>query len=87
MEASSGRNSATRDYGAFRDLQLANSQDPAVTRRLLAILRKDLKLAGTLAKDVDIGTPILQAVSNATDRLDEDDLIARWQALGQAMRT
>ena len=59
--------------------------DPTVTRRLLAILRKDLKLASTLAKDVDIGTPVLQAVSNATDGLDEDDLIARWQALGRAM--
>jgi 3-hydroxyisobutyrate dehydrogenase len=85
MEASSGRNSATQNYSAFRDLQLANSQDPAVTRRLLAILRKDLKLASTLAKDVDIGTPILQAVSNATDGLDENDLIARWQALARAM--
>jgi 3-hydroxyisobutyrate dehydrogenase len=85
MEASSGRNSATQNYGAFRDLQLANSQDPAVTRRLLAILRKDLKLAATLAQDVEIGTPILQAVSMATDALEEDDLIARWQALGRVM--
>jgi 3-hydroxyisobutyrate dehydrogenase-like beta-hydroxyacid dehydrogenase len=85
MEVSSGRNSATKDFAGFRDLQLANSRDPAVTRRLLAILRKDLKLASTLAGDVEIGAPILAAVSKATDALDEDDLSARWQALGHAM--
>jgi 3-hydroxyisobutyrate dehydrogenase len=85
MEVSSGRNSATKDYAGFRDLQLANSRDPAVTRRLLAILRKDLKLASTLAEDADIGAPILNAVSKATDALDEDDLSERWQELGAAM--
>jgi 3-hydroxyisobutyrate dehydrogenase-like beta-hydroxyacid dehydrogenase len=86
MEVSSGRNFASGNYGAYRDLLLANSDDPDVTRRLLAILRKDLKLASTLAKDVDIGTPILHAVSKATDALTEDDLSARWQALGRKMR-
>ena len=85
MEVSSGRNSATQDFAGFRDLQLANSRDPEVTRRLLAILRKDLKLASTLAGDVEIGTPILDAVSKATDALDERDLSARWQALGREM--
>jgi 3-hydroxyisobutyrate dehydrogenase-like beta-hydroxyacid dehydrogenase len=85
MEVSSGRNSATQDFAGFRDLQLANSRDPEVTRRLLAILRKDLKLASTLAKDAEVGSPILDAVSKATDALDERDLSARWQALGLEM--
>jgi 3-hydroxyisobutyrate dehydrogenase len=85
MEVSSGRNSATQNFAGFRDLQLANSRDPEVTRRLLAILRKDLKLASTLAGDVDIGTPILDAVSKATDALEDHDLSARWQALGAEM--
>ncbi len=52
---------------------------------MLKILRKDLKLASTLAKDVEIGTPVLHAVSKATDAIEEDDLIARWQALGTEM--
>jgi 3-hydroxyisobutyrate dehydrogenase len=85
MEVSSGRNSATQNFSAFRDLQLANSRDPEVTRRLLAILRKDLKLASALAGDVEIGTPILDAVSKATDALEDHDLSARWQALGAEM--
>jgi 3-hydroxyisobutyrate dehydrogenase len=85
MEASSGRNSATRDYGAYRDLHLANSLDPDVTRRLQAILRKDLKLASTLARDADVSTPILHAVSKATDALTEEDLSARWQAVARGM--
>ena len=85
MEVSSGRNSATKDFAGFRDLQLANSNDPEVTKRLLAILRKDLKLASTLARDAEIGAPILDAVSKATDALDDRDLSARWQALGLEM--
>jgi 3-hydroxyisobutyrate dehydrogenase len=85
MEASSGRNFASGNYPAYRDLLLANSTDPDVTRRLLKILRKDLKLASTLARDVEIGTPVLHAVSKATDAIEEDDLIARWQALGSEM--
>jgi 3-hydroxyisobutyrate dehydrogenase len=86
MEVSSGRSFASGNYPAYRDLLLANSDDPAVTSRLLAILRKDLKLASTLAESVDIGTPILHAVSKATDALEDDDLSARWQALGRKMR-
>lgn len=86
MEVSSGRNFASGNYPAYRDLLLANSTDPDVTRRLLKILRKDLKLASTLAKDVEIGTPVLHAVSRATDAIEEEDLIARWQALGAEMR-
>ncbi len=85
MEASSGRNSSTRDYGAYRDLHLANSLDPDVTRRLQAILRKDLKLASTLAQAADIPTPILHAVSKATDALTEEDLSARWRTVARGM--
>ncbi len=86
MEVSSGRSFASGNYGAYRDLLLANSDDPDVTRRLLAILRKDLKLASTLAKDVEIDTPILHAVSKATDALTDEDLSTRWQSLGRKMR-
>jgi len=85
MEVSSGRNFASGNYPAYRDLLLANSTDPDVARRLLKILRKDLKLASNLAKDVEIGTPVLHAISQATDAIDEEDLIARWQALGAEM--
>ena len=48
---------------------------------LLAILRKDLKLATTLSKESHVATPVLDAVSKATDALDSGDLNARWQAL------
>jgi hypothetical protein len=59
----------------------ANSDDPDVTQRLLAILRKDLKLATTLSKESAVATPVLDAVSKATDALDGSDLNARWQAM------
>lgn len=85
MDVSSGRNFASGNYGAYRDLLLVNSTDPDVTKRLLKILRKDLKLASTLAKDVAIGTPVLHAVSQATDGIEEDDLVARWQATAKAL--
>jgi len=81
MEASSGRTWATGDFAAYRSLMHANSDDPDVTLRLLAILRKDLKLATTLSKESDVATPVLDAVSKATDALDGGALIARWQAL------
>ena len=81
MEASSGRTWATSNFDAYRSLMHANSDDPDVTRRLLAILRKDLKLATTLSKDSQVATPVLDAVSRATDALDGGELNARWQAL------
>ena len=81
MEASSGRTWATSNFDAYRSLMHANSDDPDVTRRLLAILRKDLKLATTLSQDSRVATPVLDAVSQATDALDGGDLNARWQAL------
>jgi 3-hydroxyisobutyrate dehydrogenase-like beta-hydroxyacid dehydrogenase len=80
MEVSSGRSFASGNYPAYRDLMLSNSGDPAVTSRLLAILRKDLKLGSTLAGETGIGTPVLDALSKATDALGEDDLWSRWQA-------
>ena len=84
MEVSSGRNSATRDFSAYSALHRANSRDPDVTRRLLDILRKDLKLASTLAGDVGIDTPVLDAVSKATSAIACDELYERWQlALGR----
>jgi 3-hydroxyisobutyrate dehydrogenase-like beta-hydroxyacid dehydrogenase len=85
MEASSGRTWATRDFAAYSSLMHANSDDPEVTQRLLAILRKDLKLASTLAVDAGVGAPILDAVSKATDALGDADLSARWQELCRAM--
>ena len=81
MEVSSGRNFASGNYPAYRDLMLSNSREPAVTGRLLAILRKDLKLASTLAGETGIATPALDALSKATDAIGEDDLWSRWQAL------
>ena len=81
MEASSGRTWATGNFAAYSSLMHANSDDPDVTLRLLAILRKDLKLATTLSKDAHVATPVLDAVSKATDALDGGDLNARWQAL------
>ena len=59
----------------------ANSGDPDVTHRLLAILRKDLKLGTALSQEAQVATPVLDAVSKATDALDGNDLNARWQAL------
>ena len=50
-----------------------------------SILRKDLKLATTLSKDSGVSTPVLDAVSKATDALEGGDLNARWQALCQSM--
>lgn len=85
MEVSSGRNAATQSYGAYRDLLGANARDPDATRRLLMILRKDLKLASTLAAATGIFTPVLDAVSRATDALDQDALHAQWRALVEAM--
>jgi 3-hydroxyisobutyrate dehydrogenase-like beta-hydroxyacid dehydrogenase len=85
MEVSSGRNAATQSYTGYRDLLEANAREPDVTRRLLMILRKDLKLASTLAAATSVSTPVLDAVSRATDALDQDDLHARWRALVQAM--
>jgi hypothetical protein len=80
MEVSSGRNSATKDFAAYRALHQANSRDRDVTRRLLDILRKDLNLAGTLAGESGIDTPILDAVAKATSGLTDEDLYARWRA-------
>jgi 3-hydroxyisobutyrate dehydrogenase-like beta-hydroxyacid dehydrogenase len=85
MEVSSGRNSATQSFAGFRDLQAANTAEPDVTKRLLAILRKDMKLGKFLAAELDVSTPILDAVSKATDELADDDLVARWRALSEAM--
>jgi 3-hydroxyisobutyrate dehydrogenase-like beta-hydroxyacid dehydrogenase len=85
MEVSSGRNAATQSYGGYRDLLGANARDPDVTRRLLMILRKDLKLASTLAAATGLATPVLDAVSRATDSLEEGNLHARWRALVEAM--
>jgi 3-hydroxyisobutyrate dehydrogenase-like beta-hydroxyacid dehydrogenase len=81
MEASSGRTWATSNFDGYRSLMHANSDDPDVTRRLLAILRKDLKLATTLSEESQVATPVLDAVSKATDQLESGDLNARWQAL------
>jgi 3-hydroxyisobutyrate dehydrogenase len=85
MEASSGRNSGTQSFQGFRDLQAANTADPDVTRRLLAILRKDLKLGKSLAAQMEVSAPVLDAVSKATDDVGDDDLVARWKALSVAM--
>ncbi len=81
MEASSGRTWATSNFDGYRSLMHANSDDPDVTHRLLAILRKDLRLATTLSKESQVATPVLDAVSKATDALDGGDLNDRWQAL------
>ena len=84
MEVSSGRSFASQDFDAYRALHMANARDPDVTGRLLAILKKDLKLARTLAGEVGIRAPILDSVSRATDTLATDDLFARWHvALGR----
>jgi len=40
-----------------------------------------LKLATTLSKQSEVATPVLDAVSKATDAIDSGDLNARWQAL------
>ena len=84
MEVSSGRSFASKDFAAYRALHMANARDPDVTGRLLAILKKDLKLARTLAGEVGISAPILDSVSRATDGLATEHLFARWHvALGR----
>jgi 3-hydroxyisobutyrate dehydrogenase len=85
MDASSGRNAMSQDFSGYRSLLLANSREPDVTGRLLAILRKDLKLATTLAAETHVSTPVLDAVSKATDGIELNDLFARWQAVGSRM--
>jgi 3-hydroxyisobutyrate dehydrogenase len=79
MEVSSGRNSATEDADATRALYRANSAEPDVTRRLLAILRKDLGLAATLAGAEGIDAPVLRAVAEATRGIEAGDLFERWR--------
>jgi 3-hydroxyisobutyrate dehydrogenase len=84
MEVSSGRSFASKDFAAYRALHMANARDPDVTGRLLAILKKDLKLARTLAGEAGVSAPILDSVSSATDQLTTDGLFARWHvALGR----
>lgn len=79
MEVSSGRNYASGNFEAFRALTLSNGQDIDTTRRLLAILKKDLGLASTLSSEEAVAMPILQAVASATRELAAEDLFARWQ--------
>lgn len=86
MEVSSGRNALTQDFGAYRDLFLSNAREPDVTSRLLSILKKDSRLARTLAGAEGISAPVLDAVSAAADGITNEDLYARWSEVAAALR-
>ncbi len=81
MEQSSGRNFATRDYAAHKSLYQLNTQSPEALKALLAICRKDLALAQSLAKSTHLTLPLLAAVRTAMDGTTSQSLGERWRKL------
>lgn len=82
MEASSGRNLTTRDPEAQRAFYRLNTSDRATLDAMIAICRKDLRLAETLAGTVDLAMPVYAAAKAAIDGLAQPDMFEDWKALG-----
>jgi 3-hydroxyisobutyrate dehydrogenase len=81
MEASSGRNVATRDYEEQRQFYRVTGKDLPSLKALVDICRKDLLLGEALARQLNVSTPILDAVRQANSEVPYEALLRDWQSL------
>jgi 3-hydroxyisobutyrate dehydrogenase len=83
MEASSGRNVATKDIEGFRSVYRYNAQTAESFKAVIDICRKDLILGQTLAKELNVFPPILHALALGTQPVSYDDILATWRAVSE----
>jgi len=81
METSSGRNLATRDYEAHKDLYRYNIQSPETLGALLSVCRKDLSLAKALADFSGLSLPMLAAAKAALEQTPNESVGENWRKL------
>lgn len=79
MEASSGRNYITADLPAQMRLLAQIGSDPALTRSHIAICRKDLHLAQTLAAQKQVFTPLLDGIAAGHHSIDPEHGLMAWK--------
>jgi len=84
MEHSSGRNFGTRDPAAHRQLYRLHSASPQSLQAILAVCRKDLGLAQTLARQHALALPMLDAVKASLDATPDASIGAHWRRLAAA---
>jgi len=81
MESSSGRNVATRDYEEQRQFYRITGKDLGTLKSIVDICRKDFELARSLARELEVPTPILDAVTRANSEVPYELLLKDWQSL------
>ncbi len=83
MEKSSGRNFATRVFTAHKVLYRHNTESPEALHALLAVCRKDLALATTLAESAGLSLPMLEAIKTALDEAPDEAIGESWRKLSK----
>jgi len=83
MEASSGRNVATKDIEGFRSVYKYNAQTPKSLKAVIDICRKDLVLGQALAKQLNVFTPTLDALASGNKAVSYEDILATWRAVAE----
>jgi 3-hydroxyisobutyrate dehydrogenase len=81
MESSSGRNWATRDYEEQRKFYRVTGKDLPTLKAIVDVCRKDFELGCSLARELEVLTPILDAVSQANRKVPYEVLLGNWQLL------
>jgi len=83
MEASSGRNVATKDIEGFRSVDKYNAQTPKSLKAVIDICRKDLVLGQALGKQLQVLTPTLYALALGSEAVSYEDILATWRAVSE----
>src|SRR6266404_1266473 len=83
MEASSGRNVASKDIEGFRSVYKYNAQTPKSLKAVIDICRKDLVLGQALAKQLNVFTPTLDALASGNKAVSYEDILATWRAVAE----
>jgi 3-hydroxyisobutyrate dehydrogenase len=81
MEASSGRNYATRDYGEQQQFYAATGRDLPTMKAIVDVCRKDLALGAALAQKANVSTPLLDAIAQANRAVSYEEFLKDWQSL------
>jgi 3-hydroxyisobutyrate dehydrogenase len=81
MESGSGRNYATADYSGYLQMIRTNCREEMPLQALLGIVRKDLDLALTLAGDLGLAAPVVDAIAATARSIDAPMLLPQWRSL------
>lgn len=83
MEASSGRNFVTGDYGTQKEVLRRIISDPALLRAHVDICRKDLRLAQSLAGQHHVPSPLLDGILASQGAIPYEESGTRWRVLSR----